>query len=316
MAGTQLIVSGSIASDRIMNFGGKYKDLIHPDKLHVLSVSVLIDKLEETRGGVGVNICYNLAQLDDKPILLGSVGNDNADYVDELKDRGINTDHVHISSLPTASFSVITDSENNQVGGFYPGAMLDADTLTVDTWQNQDALVVIAAHAPDAMRKQTEDCKRLNIKYMYDPGQQVTNLSGDDMLAGVTGAEIIAANDYEMGVLCEKAGITAQEIKAKTPVVVTTFGAEGSVIEGTATTEPIKVPAAKPDEVLDPSGAGDSYRAGFLHGYLRQWELRACAQLGSVWSSFIVEKHGTLHDLDKQAVIDRYQATFNERIEL
>lgn len=316
MAGTQLIVSGSIARDRIMNFSGKYKDLIHPEKLHVLSVSVLIDKLEETRGGVGVNICYNSAQLGDNPILLGSAGKDSKDYVDELKSKGINTDYVYLSDLPTASFSVITDSANNQVGGFYPGAMLDADTLTVEPWENQDALVVISAHSPEAMRRQAEDCKRLGIKYMYDPGQQVTNLGGEDMLASVAGAEIIAANDYEMGVLCEKAGITIEEIKAKTPIVITTFGAEGSVIEGTATQEPIKVPAAKPNEVKDPSGAGDSYRAGFLHGYLRQWELRKCAQLGSVWSSFIVEQHGTLHDLDKQAVIDRYQATFNERIEL
>lgn len=299
-----------------MNFNGKYKDLIHPEKLHVLSLSVFIDKLEETNGGVGVNICYNSAQLGDNPVLLGSVGKDSTAYIDELSSKGVNTEHVHFSDLATASFSVITDSDNNQVGGFYPGAMFDADSLVVDPWQNQDALVVIAAHAPDAMRKQAEDCKRLGIKYMYDPGQQVTNLSGEDMLAGISGAEIVAVNDYEMGVMCEKAGITAEQIKAQTPIVITTFGSEGSVIEGTATTEPIKVPATKPNQVKDPSGAGDSYRAGFLHGYLRQWELRKSAQLGSVWASFIVEQHGTLHDLDKQVVSDRYEKTFNERIEL
>lgn len=316
MAIPQLIISGSIARDRIMNFNGKYKDLIHPEKLHVLSLSVFIDKLEETRGGIGVNICYNSAQLGDNPILLGSVGNDAKDYIEDLKAFGVNTDYVHFSDLATASFSVITDSDNNQVGGFYPGAMFDADSLSVEPWKDQDALVVIAAHAPDAMRKQAEDCKKYGIKYMYDPGQQVTNLGGEDMLAGITGAEIVAVNDYEMGVMCEKAGITPEQIKAQTPIVITTFGHEGSIIEGTSVPEPVKVPATKPDEVKDPSGAGDSYRAGFLHGYLRQWGLRECAQLGSVWASFIVEDHGTLHELDKQAVLDRYQATFNERIEL
>lgn len=316
MAVTQLIVSGSIAMDRIMNFNGKYKDLIHPDKLHVLSVSVFIDKLEATKGGIGAGIAYNYAQLGENPILLGSVGNDGRDYIEELKTKGINTDYVHFSDLPTASFSVITDSDNNQIGGFYPGAMFDADSLTVDKWQGEDVLVLIAAHAPDAMRAQAEACKKFGIRYMYDPGQQVNNLDGADLKAGVDGAEIVAVNDYEMGLLCEKTGLTPEAIKAKTPIVITTFGHEGSVIEGTKVPKPLKIPASKPEVVADPTGAGDSYRAGFLHGYLRQWDLLKSAQLGSVWSSFIVEKHGTLQDVDVAKALDRYEVTFNERIEL
>ncbi len=316
MTTPQLIISGSIAMDRIMNFNGQYKDLIHPEKLHVLSVSVFVDKLETTKGGIGAGIAYNSAQLGNQPILLGSVGRDAKDYIEELEQAGINTGFIHYSDLPTASFSVLTDSDNNQVGGFYPGAMFDADELTLDKWQGQDVFVLIAAHAPDAMRKQAEQCKSFKIRYMYDPGQQVSNLEGSDMAAGLDGAEILSLNDYELGLLCEKTGLTPDQIKAKTPILITTFGKEGSMIEGTKVPEPIKIPATKPDTVADPTGAGDAYRAGFLHGYLRGWELVKCGQLGSVWASFIVEKHGTLQEVDLNKVKQRYEATFNERIEL
>ena len=152
MVKSQLIISGSIAMDRIMNFSGQYKDLIHPEKLHVLSVSVFVDKQETTKGGIGAGIAYNSAQLGNNPILLGSVGEDGRSYVEELAAAGINTEHVHYSDLPTASFSVLTDSDNNQVGGFYPGAMFDADSLTVDRWKGQDVFVLIAAHASDGLR--------------------------------------------------------------------------------------------------------------------------------------------------------------------
>lgn len=316
MTETQLIISGSIAMDRIMNFSGKYKDLIHPEKLHVLSVSVFVDKLEATKGGIGAGIAYNSAQLGNHPILLGSVGDDAKSYIEELKTAGVNTEHVHYSDLPTASFSVLTDSDNNQVGGFYPGAMFDADALTLDRWQGEDVFVLIAAHAPDAMRRQAEQSKQLDIRYMYDPGQQVSNLEGEDLSAGLDGAEILSLNDYELGLFCEKTGLTAESIKAKTPIVITTFGKEGSVIEGSKVDQPIKIPSAKPAQVQDPTGAGDAYRAGFLHGYLRGWDLVKCGQLGAVWASFIVEKHGTLQEVDLDKVKDRYETTFKERIEL
>lgn len=299
-----------------MNFNGKYKDLIHPEKLHVLSVSVFIDKLEATKGGIGANIAYNAAQLGDNPILLGSVGKDAVAYIEELKKAGVNTDFVFYSDLPTASFNVITDVDDNQIGGFYPGAMFDSKSLTLDSWADQDAFLVISAHDPNAMRAQAEQAKQLKMPYMYDPGQQVSNLGGDDMRAGFTGSEILSVNDYELGVLCEKTGATPEELKATIPIVLTTYGKEGSVLEGTKVKTPIRIHATKPDKVIDPTGAGDAYRAGFLYGYLRQWDLQICGQLGSVFASFIVENHGTQQSVTKQEIIKRYVATFNERIEL
>src|SRR5665213_519096 len=156
MSKPQIVVCGSVAVDRIMNFSGRYRDLIKPDKLHVLSLSVLLDKLEDTRGGIGANIAASLAQLGEKPVLLGSVGADAKPYVEDLNNLGIDTSHIHFSQLPTASFNVITDGDDSQVGGFYQGAMSDADSLSFKPWQGEDIVAVIAAHNPEAMNRQVK----------------------------------------------------------------------------------------------------------------------------------------------------------------
>jgi adenosine kinase len=316
MSNPQLIISGSIAIDRIMNFSGRYKDLIQPDKLHVLSLSVLLDKLEETQGGVGANIAYNAAQLGEQPILLGSVGPDAAAYVEQLSSAGVNTGFIHVSKLPTASFNVMTDSDDNQVGGFYPGAMADSATLDLSRWAGQDVLVSVSAHDPAAMRAQVAQCQQHGLRLFYDPGQQVSNVPGADLQAGVAAAEALIVNDFEMGVLCTKTEMEPDALKAKIPIVITTYGKDGSIIEGARVKAPVKVAAAQPTQVVDPTGAGDAYRAGFLYGYLRQWELPACGRLGAVVASFIIERHGTQQRLSKPAIIKRYRETFNEEVTL
>src|SRR3990172_1163966 len=161
----KLILAGSIAIDRIMNFTGKYRDLIQPDKVHVLSIGVLVDKLQHSHGGTGANITYNLALLGEQPILLGAVGPEANDYLQKLEKLGIDVSHVHTSSLPTATFSTLTDSDDNQVGGFYPGAMSDSTTLSLIPWKNQAVLAVISAHDPSAMRQQVEEGTQNSIRY-------------------------------------------------------------------------------------------------------------------------------------------------------
>jgi adenosine kinase len=316
MAKPQLIICGSIALDRIMNFSGKYRDLIKPDKLHVLSLSVLLDKLEETPGGVAANIAYSIAQLGEQPVLLGSVGPNAESYVKKLSDSGIDTSFVHTSQLPTASFNVMTDSDDNQVGGFYPGAMTDSANLSLKSWAGQDVLVCVSAHDPAGMRAQVAECQQYGLRLVYDPGQQVSNSPADDLKAGIDVAEVLIVNDYELGILCEKAETTPGAIKAKIPIVITTIGKDGSLIEGNQVDGPLGIAAAKPDKMVDPTGAGDAYRAGFLYGYLRQWQLPKCSRLGSVVASFVIEHHGTQTQLSKEAIIKRYQETFNEEITL
>ncbi|HXE09950.1 MAG TPA: carbohydrate kinase family protein [Verrucomicrobiae bacterium] len=316
MVTSRLILCGSIALDRIMNFSGRYQDLIKPDKLHVLSLSVLLDKLEETPGGAAANISYAIAQLGERPVLLGSVGADASDYLARLAEAGIDTGHVHVSKLPTASFNVMTDGDDNQIGGFYPGAMADADSLSLQPWTGQDVLVCVSAHDPGAMAAQVKECDENSLRLVYDPGQQVSNSPAADLQAGIKAAEVLIVNDYELSVLSEKAATTPEALKAQVPVVITTLGKDGSLIEGTKVPELLRIAAAKPANAVDPTGAGDAYRAGFLYGYLRQWPLRDCGQLGAVVASYVIEHHGTQTKLSREAITKRYHETFNEEIKL
>jgi adenosine kinase len=316
MSNMQLVVSGSIAIDRIMNFSGLYKDLIESSKLEVLSVSVLVDSLHEAHGGTGANIAYNLANLGDKPILLGAVGHNGESYIEFLAAQGVDTSAIHVSELATASFNVLTDTGDNQVGGFYPGAMSDAEGLSFIPWKDTDTFFCISAHDPAGMRRQVEECKTHGLRFMYDIGQQVTNVSAEDIQAGVEAAEIVIVNDYEQEVLLKKAGLTVEALRAKVPVVVSTHGKDGSVIAGKNIAEPISIHIATPVELVDPTGAGDAYRAGFLYGYLRQWDYKICGQLGSVVASFVLEQAGTQVILSLEAIRNRYQSTYNEEIQL
>ncbi len=315
MSKPQLIVCGSIAIDRIMNFSGRYRDLIKPDKLHALSLSTLLDKLEDSPGGIGANIAAGLALLGEKPVLLGSVGQDAKEYIKQLGELGIDTSHIHFSDLPTASFNVITDSEDSQVGGFYQGAMSDSESLSLKPWQGQEVLVVISAHNPEAMNRQVRECRQYGLRLIYDPGQQVAD-PATNLAAGVAAAAVLIVNDYELGLLCQKLDTSPDKLKTQVPILITTLGRDGSVIEGKDISSPLQVGIAKPRQVVDPTGAGDGYRAGFLYGYLRQWDLRKSGQLGAVVASFIVEQHGTQVHFTKQDIINRYRENFNEEIEL
>lgn len=312
----KVVISGSIALDRIMTFSGNFADLIEPSKLHVLSVSVLVDSSETAAGGNAANIAHNLAALGETPVVLGSVGEDAESYVKSLAERGIDTSGVHYSDKKTASFNVLNDSKGNQVGGFYPGAMADAAGLSFEPWAKDGAICWVAPHDPDAMRRQVTEAKRLGLKLAYDPGQQVSNLSGEDLRAGAEAAELLLLNEYELEVFTAKTGLDADMLRQKVPILVTTQGEKGSVIAGVKIGEPVVIGVAKPDKVVDPSGAGDAYRGGFLYGYLRQWSVAKSGQLGATVASFALEQHGPQAKLSKQAIAERYQKTFNEEIEL
>ncbi len=284
---TTLILTGSISIDRIMNFGGRYRELIQSDKLHVLSLSVLIDQLKDSRGGTAANIAYNLALLGEHPTLLGSVGADAHNYISDLGNLGIDVSRIHFSQLPTPTFTVLTDRDNNQVGGFYPGAMSDISTLTLKPWYDQSALVVISANDPSAMEQLVEECISHNVPYIYDLGQQVSNITVEQLKRGLSHASILFVNDYEQEVVVKRSGYSLSQLHSMIPTIITTLGADGSLVNG------VKVPALSGLQVVDPTGAGDAFRAGFLYGYLRHWDLTTCAQLGSVVASYTIERAGT-----------------------
>ncbi|HCR81656.1 MAG: Adenosine kinase [Candidatus Pacebacteria bacterium GW2011_GWB1_47_8] len=317
MSRPQLILAGSIAIDRIMNFKGKYRDLIQPEKVHVLSISVLVDKLQHSHGGTGANIAYNLALLGEQPILLSAVGPEAGDYLKKLQQLGVDVSHVYISTLPTASFSTLTDSEDNQVGGFYPGAMSDSATLSLIPWKNQAVLAVISAHDPSAMRQQVEECTQNSIRYVYDVGQQVATLPKEDLLTGIQGAELLFANDYELGLISQKINQPEFTLMSAVPICVTTLGGKGCRITGQKVPETLNVPAVPGVKVIDPTGAGDAFRAGFLFGYVRDLPLEKCAKLGSVVASFAITEHGTQeHSFTLKDCQTKYNQVYKEKLEL
>ena len=288
-----LILTGSISLDRIMNFAGRYRDLIQSDKLHVLSLSVLIDQLTNSRGGTAANIAYNLSMLGDKPVLLGSVGLDAQAYLLNLSRLGIDITRVHISHLPTPTFTVLTDHDNNQVGGFYPGAMSDIAGLTLKPWYETDSLVVISANDPSAMDQLVGECCSHHLPYIYDVGQQVSNITTADLQQGLQHATILFVNDYELGVILNRTQLLPSQLNAQIPLIVTTLGSQGTRLTGHSLASPLLVPAVPNVHVVDPTGAGDAFRAGFLYGYLRHWDLLACAQLGSTVATYTIELSGT-----------------------
>lgn len=315
MQHTPLIISGSIAIDRIMNFSGRYREHIRPEKLDSLSISLFIDTLQDAYGGVGANIAYSLALLGDEPILLGSVGKDAVVYMEKLAHDGVNIKHVFESSLPTASFNVITDADQNQVGGFYPGATLDSDSLSLEPWKDQNPIVVVAPHDPKAMKRQVAECSQWHLRLCYDIGQQVSNLPAKDMEAGVKAAEILILNEYELNVLSKKTAMSPESIRALVPIVITTYGKKGSIIEGKRVPKAIRVGIVEPRQVADPTGAGDAYRSGFLYGLARDWPLEASAKLGAVCATYAIESMGTQsHSFNLEDVKRRYRATFGESV--
>jgi len=313
---TQIVVAGSIAVDRIFSFEGSFDDKIDPNKLDVLSVSILMDRYDIVDGGIGPNITYNVAQLGLEPILVGSVGEDSKGYLEKLRGFGVNTSFVNISTLPTATFTVLGDKNGNQVAGFYPGAMSDAESLSLKPWHGKDALICISAHDPAAMKRQVAESAEYNLRLLYDPGQQVNNVPGEDLVEGCKAAEIIIVNEYELGILSKKTKLSEKELKAIPKIFITTKGKEGSIIEGSSVDKPISVGIAKPQKVVDPTGAGDAYRAGLMYGIVNSWNIKDSAQLGAVVGSFNVEVSGQVQNYSKADVEKRYEEAFESAIKL
>jgi len=313
---TQLVISGSIATDRIFSFDGLFSDKIDTDKLDVLSVSVLMDSYVIVNGGTGANIAFNAAQLGLKPNLLVSIGEDGQAYIDKLQSQGVNTDSANISSTPTATFTVLSDKSGSQVAGFYPGAMSDAESLSLAPWQDTDTLVCVSAHDPAAMKRQVAECSEYNLRLLYDPGQQVTNSPAEDLTEGCKAAEIIIVNEYELGILAKRTNLSEEELKNMPKTFITTKGSKGSVIEGRDHPEPITVAIAKPDKVVDPTGAGDAYRAGLMYGIVNGWDMQKSAQLGAVIGSFNVEISGQTANYTAASVKERFHKAYGSSVEL
>ncbi len=298
-----------------MDFPGVFGDHIMPDKIHQLNVSFLVDTLEKQRGGTAGNIAYNLALLKSSSSIFAAAGNDFNEYAIFLKQNGIDTSNIEIiKDKPTASAFIMTDKNDNQISAFYPGAMRETPSLSLKGIQTDFA--IISPNDPKAMVKFAKEATEKNIPYMMDPGMQLPVLNASDLTDMVLGAHILIGNDYEIDLLKKKSSLSEKDLfEQKVEILITTLGANGSQIKTKGETFAIK--PAKPKEVVDPTGAGDAYRAGFMAGFLRGLDVKTCGQMGSVAASFAIEKYGTQqHHFTIQTFQDRYVQAFGDMIEL
>jgi adenosine kinase len=312
-----VIVSGSVAYDYLMSFPGRFRDHILPDQIHQVSLSFLVDSMCKQRGGCAPNIAYSLALLGERPIVMATVGQDFGEYRAWLDASGVDTSAiVEIKDEFTASFFVNTDWENNQIASFYVGAMGRADQLSFRAFDPAAIdLAIISPNAPAAMAKYARECQELDIPYIYDPSQQIIRLSAEELLEGVRGARVLIVNEYELGMIKNKTGLTEGELRALAGVTIVTRGEAGSTIyaEGQALT----VPAVPPRVIMEPTGVGDAYRAGVIKGMLGDYPWEITGRIAALAATYVLEHSGTQnHRYSLQEFVSRYRQVFGDAPEL
>lgn len=306
----RILVSGSLAYDRIMSFPGSFADHILPDKIHILNVCFLVEGLEEKFGGTAGNIAYCLRLLGEAPTIVATAGKDFAAYEAWLRHCGIAIDGIRrVNGEFTAGAYITTDKSDNQITGFNPGAMKHRADYPVDEADPAQTIAIVAPGNLEDMQDFPRRYKAKGIPCMVDPGQNITAFSGDQLAEMLTGATYLISNDYELELIQNSTKLTQAEIVERAGTVITTLGEKGSVIRQKSAE--IAVPPCPVAEVKDPTGAGDAFRAGFVKGLALGKPLDVAARMGSVSAAYAVEKHGTQeHAFTWQEFADRYAAAF------
>jgi adenosine kinase len=312
----RVCVTGSIATDHLMTFPGRFADSLVADKLDKISLSFLVDDLDVRRGGVAANIAFGMGVLGLDPILVGSVGQDFADYRSWLARHGVDTHSVKVSDVRhTARFVCTTDVEQCQIASFYPGAMTEAREIELGPIADRVGgldLVLIGANDPEAMDRHTDECRFRGIPFVADPSQQLAWLDGDGIKQLVDGAAYLFSNDYEAAMIEQKTGWSHEEVLSRVGVRVTTLGKDGARIE-VAGQPAVEVSCPAEELKADPTGVGDAFRAGFLSGLAWELSYERCAQIGSLLATYVIETVGTQeYDLAQQHFLDRFSDTYGE----
>ena len=308
----EVLVTGSLAFDQIMDFPGNFKDHILPDKIHVINISFLVGDLRKQRGGCAANIAYSLALLGEHPRVVAAAGRDFEQYRDFLTEKGVIVEGIEaFDDEITACCFITTDLADNQITGFHPGAMKRARDLSVKASANDRVkYCIVAPDDPDAMSRHCQEAREAGIPLIFDPSFQVTAMEGETLRAAADGASIVMLNDYELAVFQEKTERDLDGLLKLSPTWIVTLGEHGSRIHRVGH-EPIEIPPAKAGEVVDPTGAGDAYRGGLLAGLLRGNDLEACGRMGSVAAVYAIEQYGTQnHEYTQDEFEARYRENF------
>lgn len=291
-----LLIAGSIATDHLMSFAGKFSDSLVVDQLHKISVSFLVDDLEVRRGGCAANISFGLGNLGLKPVLVGAVGEDFADYRSWLERHGVDCDSVHVSETKhTARFVCTNDSSMAQIASFYPGAMSEAREIELQPIVDRvgaPEYVLVGPDDPEGMLRHTAECRQRGFRFVADPSQQLAFGDGDMIRPLIDGAHILICNEYEASLITSKTGWSHEEVLQRVDIWVITQGPDGVRIEQRGA-EPIEVHAAVNVTAVEPTGVGDAFRAGFLAALTWGLDLTRAAQLGSLLAAYVVERVGT-----------------------
>jgi|UniRef100_A0A7C5AKA2 adenosine kinase len=306
----RLFVSGSLAYDRIMDFPGRFVDHILPDKIHILNVCFMVNGLTERFGGTAGNIAYNLALLGEKPVILATAGRDFGPYQEWLMELGLSLEGIRI--IPeefTAGAYITTDLADNQITGFNPGAMKHPSEYAFDGVNPGDSLAIVAPGNLGDMLLYSRRFKDLGVPYIFDPGQSIPAWGPMELREMADGALALIMNDYEQEMFCQKTGLKESDILNLAPVLIITRGEKGSELISTQSRE--HLPPARPRQVVDPTGAGDAYRAGLLKGLCLKQSWTTAALMGATLASFAVEQPGTQeHRVSIAEFWQRYRDNF------
>ncbi|GAA0836851.1 carbohydrate kinase family protein [Streptosporangium amethystogenes subsp. fukuiense] len=306
----RIAVTGSIATDHLMTFPGRFGDQLIADQLHRISLSFLVDDLQIRRGGCAANIAFGMGCLGLRPVLVGAVGADFADYRSWLERHGVDCDSVHVSELHhTARFLCTTDDDHNQIASFYTGAMAEARLIELGPISQRLGgleLVLISPNDPEAMLRHTAEARQRAIPFAADPSQQLARMPGEDIRELVDGAAYLFGNDYEKGMIEQKTGWTDEEILGRVGVRVTTLGPKGVVIDR-KDEPPLHVPPAPELGKADPTGVGDAFRSGFLAALAWGLSLERCGQVGNLTATHVLERvGGQEYELGQKVFLERF----------
>jgi adenosine kinase len=305
-----VLCSGSVAVDFLMVYRGRFRDVILPEKIHMLNVAFHVPELRKSFGGTAANIAFNLRLLGEDPIILATVGNDFAAYAEWLDRNGIRRDWIReLEDEATAGAYYFTDLDDNQIIGFHPGAMDRAHEAKLADVDAPFDVGIVSPNGKRAMIENARELKALGVTTVIDPGQGLPLLEGEELVEMMDGASVYAVNGYEWSMTLERTRLAEAEVTRRVGAVVVTQGERGSTL--IRDRDRLEIPAVAAKTVVDPTGCGDAYRAGLLFGLRRGLPLDTCARLGSLMGSLTVEKQGTQSlTLDLDAFRARFEREF------
>jgi adenosine kinase len=294
-------------------FGDRFKNHILPEQIHILNVAFLVPDMRREFGGCAGNIAYNLKLLGGEPLIMATVGDDSAPYMHRLKQLGLDASHVReVTGSFTAQAFITTDLDDNQITAFHPGAMTHSHQNKV-TDAKDVGLGIVSPDGRDGMLQHAREFKAAGIPFVFDPGQGLPMFDGPELMAFLKLADYCTVNDYEAKLLTERTGLPLERLAEEVKALVVTLGGNGSQIYTAG--RRIDVPVAPPENLIDPTGCGDAYRAGLLYGIGKRWEWDKIGRLASLMGSIkIAHRGGQNHKLTRDDIAGRYRTAFGENL--